>query len=139
MLSDPQEISPSSFFITLRNHTAVRFAGVGVVSTACDIATLKVLFPHIIANITLATALAFLVGLTVGFVMNGQFVFKQERTVARYAKYGIISLGALILTEIIVHLLFVTWTLMGALSAKLVAVVLVFFWNYTWSKLWAFK
>lgn len=110
----------------------------GVVSTTCDILVLKLLLSlHV--DIYVATALGFLCGLTVGFLLNGRYVFKQERTGRRYLKYGLISVGGLLLTELIIHLLHVDFSLMGALAAKLVAVGIVFFWNYGWSKRWAFK
>jgi putative flippase GtrA len=122
----------------LLQRSIVKFAGVGVVSTTSDLTLLKILLLlHV--NVYLATALGFLLGLSVGFLMNGKYVFGTERTPARYAKYGLISLGGLLLTEIIIHLLHVDFEVTTAFRAKLVAVGVVFFWNYTWSRFWAFK
>jgi putative flippase GtrA len=119
-------------------RSIVRFAGVGVVSTLSDLTLFKIL-TVLGVNVYLTTTLGFLLGLSVGFIMNGRFVFKTERTSARYLKYGLISLGGLMLTQIIVHLLHVDFVLLTAFKAKLVAVGIVFFWNYGWSRFWAFK
>lgn len=123
---------------SLYRRSIVKFAGVGVVSTTSDLILLKVLLLlHV--NVYVATALGFLLGLTVGFFMNGRFVFKTERTPSRYTKYALISIGGLLLTELIIHLLHIDFELTTAFKAKLVAVAVVFFWNYGWSRFWAFK
>ncbi|CAN5120170.1 hypothetical protein BH11PAT4_BH11PAT4_0250 [soil metagenome] len=124
--------------MNILKRSIVRFAGVGVVSTLSDLTLFKIL-TVLGVNVYLATAIGFLLGLSVGFIMNGRFVFKTEHTTARYVKYGLISLGGLILTEIIIHLLHVDLANLTAFRAKLVAVAVVFFWNYGWSKFWAFK
>ena len=54
----------------------------------------------------------------------------------RYGKYLIVSLGGFIITELLVNYLH---NGIGVNKAKLVAVVVVFFWNYGLSKVWAFK
>lgn len=123
----------------VRNHGMVRFAGVGVISTTGDIFVLRILYPLLVSNIYIATAVGFLTGLTIGFFLNGRYVFKTERTVVRYLKYGLISVGGLLLTELIIHLLYKDLAVTGPMLAKLVAVGIVFFWNYAWSHLWAFK
>lgn len=120
-------------------HSMVRFAGVGAVSTTADILVYRGLYPLLISNVYVATALGFVTGLTIGFFLNGRYVFKQDRTTRRYLKYGLISVGGLLITEFIIHLFYKDWELMGPLGAKLLAVAIVFFWNYTWSKFWAFK
>jgi putative flippase GtrA len=139
MSDDSLQAATPSFFMRIRSHTIVRFAGVGVISTICDLTVLKVLYPYVWDNVYGATAIAFLCGLTVGFLLNGRYVFKQDHTLSRYLKYGLVSLGGLILTELIIHALHVDLHIMTAFKAKLVAVALVFFWNYGWSKVWAFK
>jgi putative flippase GtrA len=122
-----------------KQSSFIQFGLVGLVSTAIDTGILELLYPRVLDNVYLATALGFFAGLTVGFLLNSQYVFQKDRTLNRYVKYGLISLGGLLLTELIVHILYVDLAVTTPLKAKLVAVVLVFFWNYTWSKLWAFK
>ncbi len=119
-------------------RSIVKFAGVGVVSTLSDLALFKILVV-IGVNVYVATALGFLLGLSIGFAMNGRFVFKTEHTTSRYVKYALISLGGLAITELIIHLFHVDLFQLTAFQAKLIAVAVVFFWNYGWSKFWAFK
>lgn len=116
----------------------LRFAAVGVLSTTTDLLVYRGLYPAL-TSIYLAIAIGFFAGLTVGFFLNTRYVFAVERNGTRYFRYALISLGGLLLTEGIIHLLYKEWLLMGALAAKLVAVGLVFFWNYYWSKRWAFQ
>lgn len=132
------ETTSSSWLEKIHSHPAVRFAVVGAISTVWDVLVYTLLLKAGV-NIYLATALGFLVGLTNGYLMNSRFVFAQERSAARYGKYAVVSGIGLLLTELIIHLLHVDWAHLSALKAKLVAVVLVFFWNYGMSKLWAFK
>ena len=126
-----------SFFNDLMRHSLIRFGMVGAVSTFFDLVVLKLLLMAGV-NVYLATAIGFLVGLTNGYFMNTKLVFKQNRDIGRYAKYFLISLGGLLITEQIIHYLHVREGL-EVLPSKLVAVVIVFFWNYILSKLWAFK
>lgn len=119
-------------------QSMVRFAGVGLVSTTADILVLNALYPAV-TTVYVATALGFLTGLTVGFLLNGRYVFQVDRTGTRYLKYGLISLLGLFYTEVIIHFLYKEWALTTALGAKLVAVFAVFFWNYFTSKRWAFR
>ena len=127
----------NSFLQRLLGISIVRFGMVGVVSTLGDLTVLSIL-DRLGANYHLSVTLGFLTGLTIGFILNGKYVFQKDHTVARYVKYGLISAGGLGITNLIIDELKDrhSWTLF---AAKLVAVFVVFFWNYTWSKLWAFK
>lgn len=116
----------------------IRFGLVGATSTLVDIFTLNLLL-HLGVNVYLSVALGFLAGSINGYVLNSKVVFHRKETWWRYAKYLIISAVGLAITELIIHLLFVRWTLMGAIEAKLVAACVILFWNYLMSKIWAFK
>lgn len=109
-----------------------------MISTIIDVGLLKIL---LILNVDqhLAVALGFLAGLTNGYLMNSKFVFQVERQQKSYWKYFLISAIALILTEWIIEILNVQLKAMTPMEAKIVAVVIVFFWNYFASKKWAFK
>lgn len=121
-----------------KRRPIVGFAGVGLLSTLLDLLFLKLgLALH--APLWLATAIGFSVGLANGYLLNTSFVFQKERSGSSGLKYALISLGGLGITEIIVNLLTVWHPVLDALQAKLVAVVIVFFWNYILSRLWAFR
>ena len=121
-----------------RKRPIFGFAGVGLISTVLDVLFLK-LGLAIHAPLWLATAIGFLVGLMNGYILNSAFVFQKARTGASSIKYALISIGGLGITEVIVQLLTIWHPVLGALQAKLVAVVVVFFWNYILSRLWAFR
>ena len=127
MENETKTISPKVF----------RFAVVGAVSTALDLLVLKLLL-FLGVQIYLATAVGFLTGLVNGFLMNSSWVFNKDVQGDYFFKYGVVSLFGLLWTELIIHYLHVEAGY-EALSAKLVAVVIVFFWNYLLSKAWAFK
>lgn len=123
---------------SLSSSSFVRFAGVGLLSTVLDMAVLNVA-SIAGANIYLATFLGFMAGLTNGFLLNTRYVFGKERNVVRYVKYGLVSFGGLLLTELIMHYVAVDPGHLEKNIAKLIAVGIVFFWNYFLSKHWAFK
>jgi putative flippase GtrA len=128
----------ASLLSWLSQRSIVRFAGVGAISTTADILLLHALYPAVL-SIYWATAVGFLAGLTIGFLLNGRFVFGVDRTARRYIKYGLASFAGLMLTEFIIHILYQELGLTGPLGAKLVAVGVVFFWNYSLSRFWAFR
>jgi putative flippase GtrA len=122
----------------LYQRSITRFAAVGVLSTTADILALRTLYPAFM-SIYSATAVGFLLGLTIGFLLNGRYVFGVDRTPKRYMKYGLTSFAGLLLTEVIIHVLYVELEVTGPMMAKLVAVGAVFFWNYSWSRSWVFR
>ena len=115
----------------------IRFGVVGLISTLIDIFVLN-LANHFGASTWISTGIGFIAGATNGYFLNSKFVFAKDKSYARYTKYLIISLGGLLLTELIVTTLHDLYSLNLNLG-KLVAVMIVFFWNYLGSKIWAFK
>jgi putative flippase GtrA len=116
----------------------IRFAGVGASSTIIDIAVLKLLLLlHV--NVYVATALGFLAGLTNGYLLNSRYVFTGGMSRRSYTRYFIVSMGGLGLTELLIFLFHVKIAHLSGLEAKVVAIPFVFSWNYSLSKLWAFK
>ena len=115
----------------------VRFGIVGVCSTTLDVLSATLLHRAGMPA-ALATAIGFLLGFALGFILNSQFVFQTERTLNRTIKYLAISLGGLLISELIIYLLF-THGHLTFLVSKLIAVVVVFFWNYVLSRIWAFR
>ena len=128
--------TPSIFHRLFRKNPFVGFAVVGLVSTILDIGALNL--SHAAGlPVFWATALGFLVGTTNGYLMNSALVFDQKQTAKGYGKFAVIALGGLVFTELIV---FIGHTRLGhSLNAsKLVAVFLVFFWNYGLNRAWTF-
>lgn len=115
----------------------IQFATVGALSTVIDVAVLN-LAEYAGLNDYLSTALGFMAGLTNGYLLNSRFVFRHGRTSGNALKYAVVNGIGLGLTELIVFILH------GRLGlhlnpAKLMAVAVVFFWNYGMSRAWAFR
>jgi putative flippase GtrA len=116
----------------------LRFAAVGVVNTVIDVAILKLLTLAGMA-VWAAAAIGYACGWTNGFFLSSKYVFKKKGTVTRYAKYALVAFGGLLLTELVIDLLHVRYFHIDLILSKLVAVALVFCWNYGLSKVWAFS
>ncbi len=120
----------------LSQSSFVRFAVVGALSTVIDFALLNILL-RLGAPVLVAGAVGFFGGFTNGYLLNSKYVF-QKASPDRYVKYFLVSLGGLGITELLLELLHVQAGL-GTNLAKLIAVVIVFFWNYVLSKFWVFQ
>lgn len=137
-MSEPMNLSKNNFVKLLTNfREPIVFALVGFLSSLIDIISLLLLH-HFGVNKFIATAIAFTLGTLNGYFLNSRYSFKQELSRSRIAKYFLISLGGLLWTEYIIFLL-TSKEHLNLLPAKLVAILLVFFWNYLLSKIWAFK
>jgi putative flippase GtrA len=129
----------------------IKYALVGAVSTAIDIALLNLVKTVIGWPLWLALALGFLGGTINGYYMNSRWTFRyntEGQEGKKFSQFAIVSLIGLGLTELIVNG-YVEYINLGMnifikeISAmnvgKLVAVVLVFFWNYGGNKIWTFS
>ena len=130
--------SKSTLLGLIKERPLYAFALVGVLSTTIDLLLFKG-FLFLGVWKWLATALGYSAGLLNGYLLNSAFVFQVNRTVIQSLKYGIVSLGGLLITEGIVLGLSGHSHLITPFKAKLVAVGIVFFWNYVLSRRWAFK
>lgn len=128
---------PTTFLERVFKISIIRFGVVGLISTIIDIGFSR-FFGYLGAPIWLYTGIGFLCGATNGYLMNTYFVFFKSKNGIQYSKYLIITAIGLGFTEIIVNYLTHSHSLEW-LQAKLIAVVIVFFWNYFGSKIWAFK
>ncbi len=108
-----------------------RYAFVGGAAAVFDFGTLYILDEFGKVDHLVATAIAFLVGVTVNYFVSKKFVFTQKKAspVAEFIEYAIIGVIGLGLTELIVYL---CTDLLGfyVMLSKVVATVLVFFWNF---------
>jgi putative flippase GtrA len=109
---------------------------VGALSTIIDLIVYNLLLRAGV-HIYIAGAIGFFAGFTNGYFFNSRYVFYRAST-ERYVKYFLVSLGGLLITEMLLHELHLVLG-MGQNPAKLVAVVVVFVWNYLLSKFWAFN
>jgi len=117
----------------------IGFAVVGAISTAIDFIVLNILAKGFQVEYHVAVGVAFMAGLINGYFLNSRLVFNTEHSWKRYFKYFITSLGGFLWTELIINQLIEQAHMSSLNEAKLIAAFVVLFWNYTLSKLWAFK
>ncbi len=113
-----------------------RYLFVGGVSFVADYAVLFLLKEFGALHYLLAAALAFCAGIIINFILTKLLVFQvvmqnkiRERTI-----FALICLAGLLYTE---GIMFILTDLLGAhyLISKIVATVIVFFWNFFAKKL----
>lgn len=83
-------------------------------------------------NYLVSASFGFLVGLVVNFILSERFVFKDPqiaKPIIRFALYALIGLVGLCLLTILMWLM-VGVIGMNYLVAKIIATVVVYFWNF---------
>ena len=92
-------------------------------------------------NVYVATAIAFVFGLIVNFILSKIFVFQEGSdktgTVGEFVAYGVIGVMGLLFTEGIMWILLRVGILY--MIAKVVAAALVLMWNFVARKMLLYK
>jgi dolichyl-phosphate beta-glucosyltransferase len=118
--------------------TMVRFATVGAVGTILDYSVLN--FTHLALGFNLywALTLGFATGAINNYVLNSIWSFRQRLSWVKLGQFLAVALIGLGLNNGIVYLLteFGDWHYN---LSKLVALAIVFFWNYGANRLWTFQ
>ncbi|MCX6343785.1 MAG: GtrA family protein [Armatimonadetes bacterium] len=121
-----------------------KFGVVGAVSTVIDVALLK-FSHHFMANapdlLWLAVAIGYAGGTVNGYFWNSRWSFRYDTTgkeKRKLTQFAIVSAVGFTLTELIV-LMLVHKHGFGKIIAKLIAIPIVFFWNFSANKLWTFR
>ena len=130
-------ITPSdNLFIQL-----FRYAFVGGLAFVADFGTLALLYHKFGVNEYLATAIAFVMGLIVNFILSKLLVFttgaKVKSTVLEFLSYTVIGIIGLGLTEAIIWLGTVPLHF-PVLVAKVIAAGLVLIWNFAARKIFLY-
>lgn len=116
----------------------IRYLFCGGVATVSDISMLFFLNKVLFVNHLIAAAFAFITGVSINYTLNTILVFKSSGQIKKeLSLFAIIGVGGLLWTE------FILWLLVNKLNfylivAKLVAVVLVLFWNFFMRKKFVF-
>lgn len=116
------------------NRTLLQFArygAVAVIALAFDFGTYAFLITVCHVHPVLAATVGFSIGIVVNYLLSVYWVFSERARTRRAEMIGflIIGLVGLMLTNLIIWLVAVFWQ-HNELLAKLVAVVIVFFWNF---------
>lgn len=119
----------------------LKFGVVGLISTVLDLAALNLFFVGLNTNIYWATFAGFVVGSLNGYFLNNAWTYKRlgkEAKASGLIKYTLISAVGLALTEGIMHFFSVEAGVNYNIS-KLIAVGVVFFWNFFGNRFWTFR
>lgn len=125
-----------NFFVQL-----FRYVFVGGIAFVADWGMMVFLHEAVRTNVYIATAIAFVFGLIVNFILSKTFVFQEASektgTVGEFIVYGIIGATGLLFTEVIMWLLLkidILYTI-----AKVVAAAIVLMWNFVARKILLYK
>ena len=114
---------------------------IGAIATVLDIGTLNIFYRFVHTNIFVATLMGFLAGTVFGYPANNSWTYGRHGQKAHLAglfKITVVGACGLLFTEIIMYVLTIRMGYNYNVS-KLVAVVIVFFWNFFANRYWTFK
>lgn len=124
----------------------VRFAIVGTLGTILDFSVLIILkelagFPTLLAN-----TLAYGTGVINNFSLNRMWTYSDahhKRVLVQFAQFATVSTGGVLLNNLIVLSLETPFSTLfgeqGYIPAKMVATLIVVFWNFFVNRYWTFK
>ncbi|MEI6477600.1 MAG: GtrA family protein [bacterium] len=119
---------------------ALKFGLVGGISTAIDFLFLN-FFTFLGLNIFWAIFFSYLLGSVNGYLLNNKWTYghlEMPSTVSGFLQYATVSFIGLGLTELIVYA-FYSELHLGVNASKLLAVAIVFFWNFLANRMFTFK
>lgn len=111
---------------------AFRYLFVGVIATIADMGTLYVLKNHLHLHYLLSAAFSFVFGLVTNYLLSIKWVFASrtlKNRTAEFTVFAIIGAAGLGLTELIMFM-GVELMHMHYMASKLMAVFIVFAWNF---------
>lgn len=122
---------------------AGRYAFVGVLNTALDLALFNLLHYVLGLSVLGANTLSYSIAIAQSFVLNRHWTFADRRDTGhrlgrQFALFVALNLAALGLSNLSLWLL-VGWLRLPAYAAKLVAIGVTFVWGYLTSRRYVFR
>ncbi len=119
-----------------------RFFVLGLFSTAIDFITYTILI-YLNVNYVIAIIIGYSCGFVFNFFIGRKHIFVQGLKVDSFAKEFnlvlVINLIAVLLNIIIVYILYSYWHILNQIADRIIAIILVFFWNYFARKIFVYK
>lgn len=117
----------------------LKFGLVGIINTGIDFLLLN-LFTRLGLELFWAIFFAYLLGAVNGYVLNSRWTYRKMGTpnLKGYLTYTTISFIGLLLTEVVIFLLS-HYLELGLNLDKLIAVIIVFSWNFISNRLLTFR
>jgi putative flippase GtrA len=141
MMQDPvRQLYSKARATGLVDATLLRFAAIGLVTTALDLVLFSLLavgagVPAVAANIV-----SYSCGIVTSFVLNRSWTFGVARDTpgaGRHAvRFAASNIAGLLLSSTLVGLLVLV---LPDVAAKVISVPLVFVWNYALARFWVFR
>ncbi len=126
--------------IGLIDATLVRFAAVGLITTALDLVIFSGLALYTGLPAVAANVVSYSCGIATSFVLNRTWTFGIGRGRGGIERHSIrfvaSNLAGLALSSLLVALFVLV---LPAIAAKAVSVPLVFLWNYAVARFWVFR
>lgn len=117
----------------------LRFAAVGAIGTGVQYATLWFGVEHLAATAVVASAVGYLLGSVVNYLLNYFFTFESGKShleaAAKY--YAVLGVGWCLNTGLMA--VFVTYLLWNYWLAQIVTTGIGLVWNFLGSRFWAFR
>lgn len=109
-------------------------------STLLDLILIYVLTEFFNIWYMYSVTIGYIVGVSTNYILNKYLTFKNKsrKIVLQFGLFVTIALIGLLLNQIIIYLL-VEFIGMWYMLAKIIAVVIVMFWNFSRHKKWTFK
>ncbi len=136
MLSQLLTIKTDNTYIQLFRYTFV-----GCIAFICDFSVLYLLTEFFMFHYLVSAALAFLLGLTVNYILSVNWVFNSRSLENRYAEfvvYSLIGVAGLALNELIIWG-FTEYFMVHYLGSKIISTVIVYVFNFTVRKSLLFR
>lgn len=119
----------------------VKYGLIGCVAFAVDYGTLLVLTQYCHVYYLLSNVFSFCLGVIVSYIGSIGWVFHQEQTKSRtrdIVVFLIIGVIGLVFTELLLYI-FTEWAHVYYLISKIIATIIVFFWNFFARKVFVVK
>lgn len=119
----------------------IKFSIVGASNTLIDLGGYVILTRAFGVYFIAANICSWLIAVCSSFVLNKYWTFRTHepaRVLNQYLKFFIVSVGALMLSTLILHILVTRWSI-SDLFAKGITIAFVVVWNFGMNKRWTFR
>lgn len=114
-----------------------KFAIIGAIGTIIDFAILNFTNQVLGLSLLFSLTLGFSAGAVNNYIFNSIWTYRQKLTWPQFYQFITVALGGLAINNVVVYTLSTDFSWKYN-YAKLLAVVIVFFWNYGLNRVWTF-
>lgn len=125
----------------VKKNQAVRFLTVGSITFLCEYIVFYVLYIFVHWNLLLANSLSFIVGLSISFMLNRIWAFKEDNYQRKFHHQALIYI-VLALSNLVINNLIVSGLKAAGLDpriGKIIAIATIAVWNFMVYKYIIFK